>query len=80
VAWKGTIMVVRRGFALISALVLGLVTPAGAQDPLAGYEKVRRLAIGGEGVGTFSRLTQAPRDFLSRGARTWWSWISKPRR
>jgi len=48
-------MMVRRVFVLMFALVLALVTPAGAQDPLSGYEKVRKLAIGGEGGMGLSR-------------------------
>ena len=61
-------MVVRRGFALISALVLALVTPASAHDPLSGYEKVRKLAIGGEGGWDFLEVDPASqRLFVTRG-------------
>lgn len=61
-------MMVRRGFVLMSALVLAVVTPAGAQDPLSGYEKVRKLAIGGEGGWDFLEVDPASqRLFVTRG-------------
>lgn len=61
-------MVVRRGFVLMSALVLALVTPAGAEDPLSGYEKVRKLAMGGEGGWDFLEVDPATqRLFVTRG-------------
>jgi len=61
-------MIVRRVFALMSALVLALVTPAGAQDLLSGYEKVRKLAIGGEGGWDFLEVDPASqRLFVARG-------------
>ncbi len=61
-------MVARRGFALMSALVLALVSPAGAQDSLSGYEKVRKLEIGGEGGWDFLEVDPAcQRLFVTRG-------------
>jgi len=61
-------MMVRRVFVLMSALVLALVTPAGAQDPLSGYEKVRKLAIGGEGGWDFLEVDPAAQKlFVTRG-------------
>jgi hypothetical protein len=40
---------VRNAFVFIPALLLALVPPVGAQDPLANYHKVHKIAIGGEG-------------------------------
>ena len=40
---------VRLRYVLIPALLLASVAPVRAQDPLASYEKVRKIAIGGEG-------------------------------
>jgi DNA-binding beta-propeller fold protein YncE len=61
-------MMVRHGFALIPALALALVAPAGAQDPLSGYEQVRKLAIGGEGGWDFLEVDPGTqRLFVTRG-------------
>ena len=57
----------RRDLMLMSAFVISLVTTASAEDPLSGYEKVRKLAIGGEGGWIFSRLSLAQRLFVTRG-------------
>jgi DNA-binding beta-propeller fold protein YncE len=61
-------MMARRVFLLMFALVLALVTSAGARDPLSGYEKVRKLAIGGEGGWDFLEVDPATRGlFVTRG-------------
>jgi len=61
-------MMVRRYFVLMSTLVMSLVTTAGAQDPLSGYEKVRKLAIGGEGGWDFLQVDPSTqRLFVTRG-------------
>ncbi len=61
-------MMVRRHLVLMSALVFSLVTTASAQDPLSGYEKVRKLAIGGEGGWDFLEVDPSTqRLFVTRG-------------
>jgi DNA-binding beta-propeller fold protein YncE len=56
-------------FVLIPALVLA-AAPVGAQDPPAGYEKVRKIAIGGEGGWDFLEVEpQARRLYVTRGDR-----------
>jgi DNA-binding beta-propeller fold protein YncE len=60
----------RLRFVLIPALVLASAAPVGAQDPLAGYEKVRKIAIGGEGSWDFLEVEpQARRLYVTRGDR-----------
>jgi WD40 repeat protein len=61
---------VRLRFVLIPAFVLALVAPVGAQDPLAGYEKVRKIAIGGEGGWDFLEVDPGThRLYVTRGDR-----------
>ena len=61
-------MVAQRSFALMSALVLALITPAGAQNPLSGYDKVRKLEIGGEGGWDFLEVDPGGQKlFVTRG-------------
>ena len=61
-------MMARRDLMLMSAFVISLVTTASAQDPLSGYEKVRKLAIGGEGGWDFLEVDpSAQRLFVTRG-------------
>jgi DNA-binding beta-propeller fold protein YncE len=59
------------GFALAPALwLLALVLPAGAQDPSARYEKVRKIEIGGEGGWDFLEVDAANRKlYVTRGNR-----------
>jgi DNA-binding beta-propeller fold protein YncE len=61
---------IRFGFAsgllLVVFCVLG--TPARAQDPLSGYERVRKIEIGGEGGWDFLEVDTASRRlFVTRG-------------
>jgi DNA-binding beta-propeller fold protein YncE len=59
---------VRLGFAVAPALVLALVASASAQDPLAGYDKVHKIAIGGEGGWDFLEVDPGTnRLFVTRG-------------
>jgi DNA-binding beta-propeller fold protein YncE len=61
-------MRVNRVLTLIPALVLSLLLPAAAQDPLAGLDKVRRLEIGGEGGWDFLEVDPGSnRLFVTRG-------------
>ncbi len=61
---------VRLRFVLIPALVLASAAPVGAQDPLASYEKVRKIAIGGEGGWDFLEVEPgARRLYVTRGNR-----------
>jgi DNA-binding beta-propeller fold protein YncE len=61
---------VRRGFVVIPALLLALVPPVRAQDPLAGYQKVHKIAIGGEGGWDFLEVEPAARRlYVTRGDR-----------
>src|SRR6516164_149083 len=61
---------VRRSPVLIPALVLALASTVGAQDPLAGYQKVRKLALGGEGGWDFLEVEPAARRlYVTRGDR-----------
>ena len=61
-------MLVRRRFVLMYAIVLMLVASARAQDPLSGYEKVRKVAIGGEGGWDFLEVDPGTqRLFVTRG-------------
>ena len=64
-------MMVRLGFALAPALLfLGFVTPVGAQDPTARYEKSHTIAIGGEGGWDFLEVDAANRKlYVTRGTR-----------
>lgn len=58
------------GFALAPALLLALVPPAGAQDPVARYEKIHKIAIGGDGGWDFLEVDAANRRlYVARGAR-----------
>jgi DNA-binding beta-propeller fold protein YncE len=51
-------------------LLLALVPPAGAQDPSARYEKVRKISIGGEGGWDFLEVDAANRRlYVTRGTR-----------
>ncbi len=61
----------RLGFAFGSALMLcGLATPTPAQDPIARYEKVRKIAIGGEGGWDFLEVDAANRKlYVARSSR-----------
>ncbi len=61
----------RLGFALAPALwLLALVLPAGAQDPSARYEKVRKIEIGGEGSWDFLEVDAASRKlYVTRSTR-----------
>jgi DNA-binding beta-propeller fold protein YncE len=60
----------RHSPALIPVLVLALVSPVGAQDPLASYQKVRKVAIGGEGGWDFLEVEPAARRlYVTRGNR-----------
>src|SRR5271166_4150776 len=61
---------VRHGFSLVFGLFLAsaLLTPAGAQEPLSSYDKVRKLEIGGEGGWDFLEVDPATkRLFVARG-------------
>ena len=49
-------MLVRPGFALLSALLLSMVGTVSAQDPLGSYDKVRKIAVGGEGGWDFLEI------------------------
>jgi DNA-binding beta-propeller fold protein YncE len=61
---------VRLRLVLIPALVLASGAPVGAQDPLAGYEKVRKIAIGGQGGWDFLEVEPgARRLYVTRGDR-----------
>ena len=62
---------IRPGFALASALMLLASAPmAGAQDPVARYEKVRKIAIGGEGGWDFLEVDAANRKlYVARSTR-----------
>jgi YVTN family beta-propeller protein len=70
-------MKTRLGFGLASALtLLGLATSANAQgqapaqDPVARYEKVRKIAIGGEGSWDFLEVDAANRKlYVARSTR-----------
>jgi DNA-binding beta-propeller fold protein YncE len=61
----------RLGFALTPALLcLALVPPVKAQDPAARYEKVRKIAIGGEGGWDFLEVDAANRRlYIARATR-----------
>jgi DNA-binding beta-propeller fold protein YncE len=51
-------------------LLLVLVPPVGAQDPAARYERVRKIAIGGEGGWDFLEVDAANRRlYVTRGTR-----------
>jgi len=59
---------VRLGFVLTPVLLLSLVVPVKAQDPTARYEKVRKIAIGGEGGWDFLEVDAANRRlYVTRG-------------
>src|SRR5260370_42556188 len=59
---------VRLGFAAAPALLLALVASSSAQDPLAGYDKVHKIAVGGEGGWDFLEVDPATsRLFVTRG-------------
>jgi WD40 repeat protein len=61
---------VRLRYVLIPALLLASVAPVGAQDPVASYEKVRKIAIGGEGGWDFLEVEPtARRLYVTRGDR-----------
>jgi DNA-binding beta-propeller fold protein YncE len=61
---------VRRSLIVIPALLLALVPPVGAQDPLASYQKVRKIAIGGQGGWDFLEVEPAARRlYVTRGDR-----------
>ncbi len=61
-------MKVRSEFLLMSLLALSAVTPAGAQDALTAYEKVRKIDIGGEGGWDFLAVEPATQKlFVTRG-------------
>ncbi|HWE36590.1 MAG TPA: YncE family protein [Isosphaeraceae bacterium] len=64
-------MKLRLGFALASALIVfGLASTTKAQDPAARYEKVRKIAIGGEGGWDFLEVDSANRKlYVARGNR-----------
>jgi DNA-binding beta-propeller fold protein YncE len=51
----------RLGFVLGSALLLALVSPVGAQEPTARYEKIHKIPIGGEGGWDFLEVDAANR-------------------
>lgn len=60
----------RLGFALAPALLLASIPPAGAQPPAARYDKVRKIAIGGEGGWDYLTVdAEARRLYVSRGTR-----------
>jgi hypothetical protein len=60
----------RHAFLLTSALLPLLALPVGAQDPLAGHEKVRKIAIGGEGGWDFLEVDpDGQRLYVTRGTR-----------
>ena len=60
----------RLGWALAPAILLALSAPAGAQDPAARYEKVRKIEIGGEGGWDFLEVDAANRRLhVARGTR-----------
>jgi DNA-binding beta-propeller fold protein YncE len=57
-------------FVLVPALLLASVALVRAQDPVAGYEKVRKIAIGGEGGWDFLEVEPgAGRLYVTRGDR-----------
>jgi DNA-binding beta-propeller fold protein YncE len=61
---------VRLGFVLVPALLLALVPPVRAQDPLASYEKIHKITIGGEGGWDFLEVDAANRRlYVTRGTR-----------
>jgi DNA-binding beta-propeller fold protein YncE len=63
-------MMVRRALILICALLLILVSRVGAQDPLASYQKVHKIAMGGEGGWDFLEVEPATgRLYVTRGDR-----------
>jgi DNA-binding beta-propeller fold protein YncE len=64
-------LMARLGFALTPALLLlALVPPAKAQNPLARYQKVHKIEIGGEGGWDFLEVDAANRHlFVTRGTR-----------
>ena len=56
------------GFALAPVMLMGLVPPAGAAEPAARYEKVRKLPLGGEGGWDYLTVDpEARRLYISRG-------------
>ena len=58
------------GLALSPALLLALAPPSGAQAPAARYEKVRKIAVGGEGGWDYLTVDpEARRLYVSRGTR-----------
>jgi DNA-binding beta-propeller fold protein YncE len=61
---------VRLGIVLTSTLLLALVPPVGAQDPVSRYEKVHTIAIGGDGGWDFLEVDAANRRlYVTRGTR-----------
>ncbi len=57
-------------FALSTALLLGLVPSVQAEDPTARYDKVRTIALGGEGGWDFLEVDAANRRlYVTRGTR-----------
>ncbi len=60
----------RRDFFLVPALPVTVITPADAQDPLAAYQKIHKIAIGGEGEWDFLEVEPAARHlYVTRGNR-----------
>src|SRR5437764_7965775 len=60
----------RLSFALCAALMFVPVAPARAQDPVARYDKVRTIKIGGEGGWDFIEVDAANRMlYITRGTR-----------
>ncbi|MDR3632234.1 MAG: YncE family protein [Isosphaeraceae bacterium] len=63
-------MTVRLGLLLTAALLLVPIPPAGAQDPKDRYEKIHKIAIGGEGGWDFLEIDAVNRRlFVTRGTR-----------
>ena len=67
---EGTITRVPPGFALLPALLLSMVGSVGAQDPLGSYDKVQKIAVGGEGGWDFLEVDPAATGSSWRAART----------
>jgi DNA-binding beta-propeller fold protein YncE len=58
------------GIVLTPALLLALVTPVGAQDPTARYDKVHKIPIGGDGGWDFLEVDAPNRHlFVTRGTK-----------
>jgi len=61
-------MLARPGFALLPALLLALIGSVAAQDTLGSYDKVRKIAVGGEGGWDFLEVDPgSQRLYVTRG-------------